>query len=417
MDLKEIGKRVARERSHAGLTQRELAARAELSQPTLNRIEAGERSALTAAELDRLALALDVSLTRLTRANPVQQRIKVAARAGGEAAEALRIATRRAEEILSLDERMDSFALSPEQHGEHHGVAEVATLSCTPPSESLPSEDRGRLLAGAVREKLHLGLGPVPDPAELAESSIRVDTATLALPEGVSGFTARDPGRDVTLILINSADVPERQHFTLAHELGHVLFGDGEDAHVLDGTRTQAEIRCDAFARHLLAPEQGVACWMRENSAGPPGLKECAMAARHYGVSLMVVLIQCRRLGLLTAEGMQTMEGYTGRRLAWSFGWGPQYAAACDAASRTRPPRRILERAIGAYRAGRIGVRAVAALQDEDPRATERELTEAGITPPQPAAPRRVDVASLIQRRARKAEQPGSQNADGETQG
>ena len=390
MDLKEIGKRVARERSHAGLTQRELAARAELSQPTLNRIEAGERSALTAAELDRLALALDVSLTRLTRGNAVQQRMKVAVRASGEAAEALMIATRMAEEILSLDERMDSFALPLERHG----VADVATLSYALPSESLPSEDRGRLLADAAREKLHLGLGPVLDLAELAESSIGIDTAALALPEGVSGFTARDPGRDVTLILINSGDVPERQHFTLAHELGHVLFGDGEDAHVLDGARTQAEIRCDAFARHLLAPEQGVAYWMRENAAGTPALKVCAMAARHYGVSLKVVLIQCRRLGLLTAEDMQTMEGYTGRRLAWSFGWGPQYAATCEAASRARPPRRILERAIGAYRAGRIGVRTVAALQGEDPRATERELAEAGITPPPPAAPRRVDVVA-----------------------
>ncbi|BFO21027.1 hypothetical protein SHKM778_74150 [Streptomyces sp. KM77-8] len=41
MDLREIGGRVARERARAGLSQRELAVRAELSQPTLARIEAG----------------------------------------------------------------------------------------------------------------------------------------------------------------------------------------------------------------------------------------------------------------------------------------------------------------------------------------------------------------------------------------
>ncbi|URN13011.1 hypothetical protein LUW77_19840 [Streptomyces radiopugnans] len=65
-----------------------------------------------------------------------------------------------------------------------------------------------------------------------------------------------------------------------------------------------------------------------------------------------------------------------------------------------RPPRRILERAVKAYRSGKIGVRAVAALGGDDPRTTERELAEAGITPPPPPAPKRLDVAALVARRS-----------------
>ncbi|WP_371575030.1 hypothetical protein [Streptomyces sp. NBC_01314] len=66
-----------------------------------------------------------------------------------------------------------------------------------------------------------------------------------------------------------------------------------------------------------------------------------------------------------------------------------------------RPPRRIMERAVEAYRAGRIGVRAVAiaALSGADSRATERELDEAGIRPPQAPPSGRVDVRALIVRR------------------
>ncbi|WP_406144389.1 helix-turn-helix domain-containing protein [Streptomyces sp. NBC_01012] len=396
MNLEEIGRRVALERSHAGMTQRDLAARAELSQPTLHRIEAGERSALTAAELDRLAVALDVPLTRLTRANPVGKRMRVAARAGRSAAEDLSVATRKAEDILTLDDRMDAFAL----RSEHRGDVGGAGLTCELPPESLTAEDQGRGLARAVRGKLELGLGPVANLAEFAESVVGVDTAVVDLPHRVSGFTATDPDRNVILVLVNSADVPERQRFTLAHELGHVLFGDGSDAHLLDGERTHAEMRCDAFARHLLLPEPGLARWMRENAPAGPGLKECALAAHHYEVSLRVVLIQCRRLGLLTDDAAKSLEGPTGRQLAWSYGWGPQYTAACGAASQARPPRRVLERAVEAYRAGKIGVRAVAALQGSEPNATALELADAGITPPPPPSPKRIDVSTLIARRA-----------------
>lgn len=417
MNLKEIGRRVALERSHTGLTQRELADRAELSQSTLNRIEAGERGALTLAELDRIAMALDVSLTRLTRGNPVGERMKVAARAGQRMCDELRSASRIAEEILALDDRMDAFELPT-------GMREpgrLAELSCRLPSEALSAEDQGRLLAEAVREKLTLGLGPVLDLAELAESPMGLDTAALALPDGVSGITARDPGRGVVLVLINTAEVPERQRFTLAHEVGHVLFGDGADAHLLDGEPTPAETRCNSFARHLLAPARGVERWLAEHTGGTPGLKECAMAARHYEVSLKVILIQCQKLGLLTTGAAESLCGRTGRQLAWAFGWGPQYAAACDAAARVRPPRRILERAVEAYRTGRIGVRAVAALGGEDPRTTERELHEAGITPPAVGPPRRVDVASVIARRAgwrdAVADPPAPGNEDGDLQG
>jgi transcriptional regulator with XRE-family HTH domain len=412
-DLKGIGERIAEERRFAGLNQRQLADRSGLSQPTLARIELGERKVLTVAEVDRLAQALSVPITRLTRPNPVARRMRVAARAAGDAEQALRRAARHAEEILTLDDRMDPF-LSPKGAVEPEHPA-TRRPACDLPSAALPPEEQGRTLADSVRAALGLGIGPLTDLTEPAERHLGVDTAFLDLPAGVSGFTALDPVRDVTLVIVNTGDVPERQRFTLAHELGHVLFGDGTHAHRVGGERTPEEKRCDAFARHLLAPAEGVRRWMGGHTGERgPGRRECAMAARHFEVSLKVLLIQCKGLGLLTDGQAGDLEGPTGRELAWSFGWGPEYEATLEAARRVRPPRRILERAVSAYQVGHIGVRAVALLGGQDAHQTERELTDAGIAPPAPPAPRRLDVGALVARRTgRPPATPPTSAADG----
>lgn len=412
MQFKEIGERVAQERAQAGLNQRELAVRAELSQPTLARIEAGERRTLSVAELDRIAAALEIPLTLLTKGNPVRQRMQVAARASQGVEEELRRAEALVGEILALDDRLDRFV--PDGH--RAGRQRVAWLKRRTAGPIVDAEREGRELATELREHLALGLGPVPDLAELMESTIGLDTAALQLPYDVSGFTAHDPGRDVTVSIVNASHVPERQRFSLAHELAHVLLSDGVSTHRLDNKRTAAEKRCDAFARHLLAPAEGVRRWMECLTVAAPGRKECAMAARHYGVSLPVLLIQCKDLGLLTQAQVNGLLGPTGRELAWHYGWGPQYIAECEAAARVRPPRRIMERAVEAYQAGRIGVRAIAALSGADPRSTERELDEADIHPPQTPPSRRVDVRSLVTRGDPSTRRAAAPPEDGQEQ-
>ncbi|PWG12308.1 hypothetical protein DF268_17070 [Streptomyces sp. V2] len=393
MDHKEIGDRIARERAQAGLSQRELAARAELSQSTLVRIEAGERKNLSVAELDRIAVALGIPLTLLTRGNPVRQRMQVAARASENTKEGLGRAEELVGAILTLDARLDRFVEFRSR------VSSLRESLVKRVAESVgDAEHEGRELATELRERLGLGLSPVPDLAELVESAMGLDTAALRLPKDVAGFTAHDPERDVTVMVVNATDVPERQRFSLAHELAHVLLSDGVSAHRLDGERTPAERRCDAFARHLLAPAEGVRRWLELFDADRPDLKECAVVARHYGVSLQVLLIQCEKLGLLTRAQHKQLKGPTGHELAWHYGWGPQYVAESEAAARSRPPRRIMERAVEAYQAGQIGVRAIAALSGSDPSTTERELVEAGIHPPQAPPSRRVDVRSLVSR-------------------
>ncbi|MFB9247041.1 ImmA/IrrE family metallo-endopeptidase [Sphaerisporangium melleum] len=397
MDLQQVGARVRRERERAGLTQRELAELTDISQPTLARIELGTRPRLTIAELDRLAMAIGVPLRELTSGSPVRDRVRIAARTAGVPAVALEAALRRAVDILVLDERLDRLV-----HGGRPSAAGIRPLAAdlSLPDPSASGEDQGRVLALAVRRLLDLGGAPLADPAELAERLAGVDTAVVDFPAGIDGFTLTDPVRAVTLIVVSTNAVTERQRFTYCHELGHFIFGDGTETHLLDGGRTSAELRCDAFARHLLAPQDGIRAWLGVNGPGGESAfdeRRCALLARHFGVSLMVILIQLERMGMITGRQVERLRGPSGAQLAWRYGWGPQYAGKQEISRTVRPPQRVLERATTAYQAGKLGIRVLADLQGQDPTVTETALTAAGVIP-EPPRIRRADMHRLLTR-------------------
>ncbi|MEU8270127.1 XRE family transcriptional regulator [Sphaerisporangium sp. NPDC049002] len=397
MDLQEIGLRVRRERERAGLTQRDLAHRAGVSQPTLARIELGSRPRLTIAELDRLATAMGIPLRELTSGNPVRNRVRIAARMAEAATETHQAALRRAVDILVLDDRLDRLVgANLPQVFEGHCMA----LDLPLPDSGDPSEEQARQLAMTVRGALGLGWAPLADPAELVEQLTGVDTAVVDFPPGIDGFTLTDPVRDVTLIVVGTSAVAERQRFTYCHELGHLLFGDGTEAHLVDGTRTSGELRCDAFARHLLAPEEGINAWLGIDDARSEVVldeRTCALLARHFGVSLMVILIQLERIGLVTGRRVEELRSPSGAQLAWRYGWGPQYAREQEVSRTVRPPRRVLERATIAYRAGKLGIRVLAELEGEDPSVTQAALTAAGVVP-EPPQIRRANLDRLLAR-------------------
>ncbi|MGW4565362.1 helix-turn-helix domain-containing protein [Streptomyces sp. NPDC004561] len=399
MDLVLVGERIRRERERAGLNQRELAARAQLSQPTLTRIENGARSNVTLVELDRLAVALDIPVRLLTSGDPVRQRVQIAARINETVATEREEALRRTLGVLELDARLDKLGAQATQQRKPEGRLPL-------PDEDLPREQQARELAHRVRAALNLGCAPIADVDELIEQLTGVDTAVLNLPRTADGFTATDPVRETTLIAVRVCDVPERQRFSFAHELGHLLWSDGTQVHELDGARTPGEKRADAFARHLLAPEEGIKAWLSsERSPTKDGISErtAALLARHFRVSFPVILIQLESMGIITAEQKKELWGPTGAQLAQRYGWGPAYEQEQEAAQAVRAPRRILERAVEAYRQNFIGVRALAMLEGRKPEEAEEKLREAGIIP-NPPRPKRANLSRLVARGRAKDE-------------
>lgn len=95
------------------------------------------------------------------------------------------------------------------------------------------------------------------DLVTLIEQTTGHDVAVLDAGPDEHGLTMRDPERDVTFIGVARSRNPMRQRSMLAHELGHVLFGDWNGGGDLSA-RSSEEIRADSFARHLLVPREGL---------------------------------------------------------------------------------------------------------------------------------------------------------------
>lgn len=390
VDLASIGERLRVARERAGLSQRDLQSRALVSQSTLHRLETGKRTNVALADFDRLAQALSVGLDELLYGSPVEARVLAAARTSGCAEGALRAALRQGIELLKLDDRLDAVVPYLRQE---------ATQWKPEISAAGSVQERGKAAAEQVRNALNTGNAPIADLVESVEHLTGVDVGTVPLPSGVPGICAIDPERATSVVLVNSNDVAERQRFTLAHELGHLLFGDGTHVDEMDGDRSPQEILCDEFARHLLIPQNGVRAWLKgvTRTVGEARVDERVMAllARHFGVSPDVARIQLDRMRLLPSE-LQIVGLPSGRRLAYRYGWGPQFDSDQAAASQSRAPRRILDRAIGAYREGKLGIGVLAKLQDLPVAQIEQALTDAGVfvTP----TVRRADVSALVRR-------------------
>jgi Zn-dependent peptidase ImmA (M78 family) len=121
------------------------------------------------------------------------------------------------------------------------------------------AEAEGRAMAGRFRTRHHLGAQPLGDLVAMIEQLAGIDVAVLDAERDEHGLAMRDPARGTVIIGVSRSRVPLRQRSSLAHELGHVLFGDWRDDSSCDwSARDPKEVRADAFARHLLVPAEGL---------------------------------------------------------------------------------------------------------------------------------------------------------------
>ena len=131
--------------------------------------------------------------------------------------------------------------------------------------------------------------------------------------DGVSGVLLREPDR--TMIIVNAANAPVRQRFTIAHEIGHfalhrgtvyldgrarVDFRDGLSSMATD----QEEIDANAFAAALLM----AAGWVRSafetvvrNTTINSEDELAEVLAARFGVSRQAMLFRLINLGLVAS--------------------------------------------------------------------------------------------------------------------
>ncbi len=128
--------------------------------------------------------------------------------------------------------------------------------------------------------------------------------------KNVSGFLFRNAPQGKPIIGVNFAHHPNRQRFTIAHELGHLLLHASDAVHVDDpvknrderssqGTDVQ-EIESNLFAAELLMPAKFLADDLRHFGAlNLLDEQKVEMLADRYQVSTQAMAVRLNSLGHL----------------------------------------------------------------------------------------------------------------------
>jgi Zn-dependent peptidase ImmA (M78 family)/transcriptional regulator with XRE-family HTH domain len=358
-----IGELIDRARAAAQLSQRDLADAAGLSQSTLSRIISGDRVAKM-PEVVEIARATGHTVAQLTGTSTVAERAQCAARAtNGCAMNGMREALLH---FLELDDYLDDQAIP-------------ATVWRMKRSKA-NSETEGRAAAERFRAEHRLGVQPLGDLVAIIEQTTGVDVAVLDAGPDEHGLTMRDPARDTVYIGVARTQRPMRQRSTLAHELGHVLFEDWTLHTAANwGERKPAEVRADAFARHLLVPLDGLHEFLQPRTTVTQA--DLSAVVQRFLVSPAIASIALNQAGYLDDTTKPECMPLSTPRLAARFGWSDQYHALRADSDRRRAPQHLLTRAIRGYAEAVLPAQAIATLRAIPVAAAEAELHEAGIVP------------------------------------
>jgi len=149
--------------------------------------------------------------------------------------------------------------------------------------------------AEALRNLWKLGIDPIPLMAELLEEK-GVKVIALDLPENVSGSKAlvqRSDHEDVPVIVVNKTHNGERQRFTLAHELAHLVL------RFTGLSETEQEKAADRFAGAFLMAREMMNKLLGKHRTSI-SLGELAELKKIFKVSIASLVVRCYQLGILT---------------------------------------------------------------------------------------------------------------------
>lgn len=239
-------------------------------------------------------------------------------------------------------------------------------------------EEAAKRAADEFRHQYRLGIQPLGDLVAVVENTIGCDVAVLEAPGDEHGLTVRDPVTGTVFIGVLRSDRPMRQRSSLAHELGHLVSDDWENGEQLSSSDPR-EVRANAFARHLLIPEEGLREFLGERADAT--LKDLSDVVQHFLVSPAIAVIAMRESGYISAEAAAEWKRESSRALATRFGWTDQYKSLQEASNRTRAPQTLLARSVRGYVEGVVGAQTIASLRQVPVEQVVAELKEAGVVP------------------------------------
>ncbi|MYA61485.1 MAG: ImmA/IrrE family metallo-endopeptidase [Dehalococcoidia bacterium] len=307
-----IGNRLKLARSAAGLSLRGLSDRIDNSVSAqaigkYERDEAMPRSGVLIA----LAESLDVSVDYLSGDPGISLR--------GVDFRSRRVTSRRDEDRIgaTVIQKLERYLVIEEVLDMQSVYWDRPRLAPYPVISGIHEADRA---ASALRNEWGLGLNPIYDMAEMMEDH-GAKVFFCPLEEGIDGLTAhvgRDNQPDARVIVVSQDVSRDRQRFTIAHEIGHMVLdvSPGID-------REEATHR---FAGAFLMPEEVL--WAKIGKhRSDIDWREFLALKLSFGMSIQAITHRCRNLGIIS----QALSG----RLFETFdrvGWrSPPYREPLDA--------------------------------------------------------------------------------------
>lgn len=169
---------------------------------------------------------------------------------------------------------------------------------------------RAEILAQKLRGELGLGaFAPVNVKTMLRQMNIL--TMYRPLSDKLFGLSLKSKDGVDKFMLINSQSTRGRQHFTIAHELYHLLYEEnplpnfcvsqGDNLHV---EKNAAELMADKFASAFLMPSEGILRMVssEEIKSGKVALNTVIRLGQLYGVSHWTIVLRLKDLKLISQK-------------------------------------------------------------------------------------------------------------------
>lgn len=215
---------------------------------------------------------------------------------------------------------------------------------------------------------------PTADLIDAVEERFGIDVIVAHLPAACDGLSYQDG--DFRAIVLGATEMAARQRYTLAHELGHLLFGDAqqgliEEQVLTPGVKSIEEKRADSFAAAFLVPKRQLLELI--GSRDPADAFD--EAVWRFGISPVALSWRMLNLELINSDQRRILAEGSSSRSASVIGEMEPHLARMQSSSQLRPPMRLAMAAVAAYLDGEITIGPVAILLQRTEEEARKMLT------------------------------------------